>query len=116
MAGDLPTALESFVLSNLRSLEHLDALLALYREPSRWWTGRTVSQAIGTSVPTADQILEDLCSANLLGVRVSSSIAYQFNPGSPEIQRLVTEFIEALRGGRQKISTLITDRRSFHTR
>jgi hypothetical protein len=108
--GEVPARVEQFVLQHLRSLEHLDALVAMHREPARWWTAAALADSVGTSVAAAEQILEDLCSANLLGVKVSSTVVYQFSPGSPELQPLVPELIDALRTARVRVYTLITSR------
>jgi hypothetical protein len=110
VAVDLPPALEQFILQNLRSLDHLEAFLAMYRDPSRWWTGEVLAQTIGTSVGAAEQILEELGSANLLKVQIASAVAYQYSPGSHVTEGLVRDLVHALRHSRVRIYTLITSR------
>jgi hypothetical protein len=110
--GDLPTALEHFVLQKLRSLDHLDALVAMYREPTKWWTGEMLAQSVGTSVGAAERLLDDLCSASLLKVRITSALMYQYSPASEEMERLVADLVDALRHARVRIYTLITSRSS----
>ena len=112
MPGDLPTALEHFVLQKLRSLDHLDALVAMYREPTKWWTGEMLAQSVGTSVGAAERLLDDLCSASLLKVRITSALMYQYSPASEEMERLVVDLVDALRHARVRIYTLITSRSS----
>lgn len=112
MAGDLAPHVERFVLQHLRSLEHLDAVLAMHREPERWWTDQSISDATGAPLHVAEQILEDLCSANLLNVRITSAVAYQFNPGSEDLKETVADVVDALRLGRTRVYTLITSRSS----
>ena len=106
--GELPATVEQFVLRHVRSLEHLDALVAIHREPARWWTAEALADSVGTSVGTAERILEDLCSANLLSVKVCSTVVYQLSPGSPALQRIVLELLDAFRTARVRVYSLIT--------
>lgn len=112
MAESLPAALEHFVLQKVRSLDHLDALLAMYREPTRWWTGDMLAETVGTPVDAAERLLEDLCSANFLRVRIASAVVYQYGPESEETERLVVDLVHALRHARVRIYTLLTSRSS----
>ena len=100
------------MLEKIRSLDHLDALLAMYREPTRWWTDEMLAETVGTSVGAAERLLEDLCSANLLRVRIASAVGYQYSPGSEETERLVVDLVHALRHARVRIYTLIASRSS----
>jgi hypothetical protein len=109
LADHLPATLEHFVVSTFRSLAHLDAFWVIHRDPTRWWTCENLASAVGASVTTAEQILEDLCSANLLEVRLASAaVAYRFNPGSPDTEQRIAQLADALRSGRDRVYALVS--------
>lgn len=86
--------------------------MAIYRERTKWWTGEMLSGTVGTSAAAAERLLEDLCSAGLLNVRIASAVEYQYAPRSGETEALVTDLDQALRYARVRLYTLITSRSS----
>jgi hypothetical protein len=112
VSSSITPVLEQFIVEHLRSLEHMEALLLLERDARQWWTADALAGFLGISPGMAEQILDELCSANLLNVRVASAVSYQFSPGSPEMSRLVLDLVEALRYARPRIYALITSRSS----
>jgi hypothetical protein len=110
VSGTISPDLERFVVEYLPSIGHLEAMLHLHRDRAQWWTAEGLARVLGVSEPAANQILEELCSANLLAVRVGSALAYQYAPGSRELETVASELVEALRFARPRIYTLITSR------
>jgi len=82
----------------------------------RWWNSLSLADYLGVSSSAADRILEELCSRSLLAVNVGSTVGYQFSPATPELEALVTEFVDAYRRARGRIHTLIASRRERSVR
>ena len=74
---------------------------------SRWFNAESLGGALGISAAIAEKVLEDLCSGSLLAVQVSSAVTYQFSPATPDLETLVSEFIDVLRRARVRVYGLI---------
>ena len=107
MRPEIPAHVQAFVLRHLRSVAHLEILLWMREHRGRWWNADSLASALGVAAPLSEKILEELCSANMLAVQVSSSISYQFSPATPALEALVTEFVEVLRQSRVRVYGLI---------
>jgi hypothetical protein len=73
---------EAFVRRHCPSVAHLEALLWMREHGDRWWNADSLGDALGIAAPVADKVLEELCSGNLLAVRVSSAVSYRYNPAT----------------------------------
>ena len=51
----------------------------------RWFDAESVARELGISRKKAQTVLEHLASRNLLEIRLSADIRYQFHPGTPEL-------------------------------
>lgn len=76
-----------------------------YRE--RWWNAESLASSLGVPSSNLEKILEELCSGNLLAVTVGSTVGYRFSPATPELEALVTAFVDACRRSRVRIYSLI---------
>ena len=79
------------------SPEELALLVALIESPSKWWDPDLVSRELGIPVGLARTILDRLAAANLLDIRVTDDVRYQFRPGTAELQQGATAFADAYR-------------------
>lgn len=84
--GFLPQSVERFLKSHLRSVEDLHLLLALAAEPNRWWDELTVARELLISQREARSRLEHLAAHNLLEIRVTGEVRYQYRPGTSELR------------------------------
>lgn len=105
--GEIPPHIQAFILRHLTSLDHLEALLWMREYRSRWFNAESLGGALGISAAIAEKVLEDLCSGSLLAVQVSSAVTYQFSPATPDLETLVSEFIDVLRRARVRVYGLI---------
>jgi hypothetical protein len=81
---DLSVALR-FIDEHIASPEELELLIALVDAPARWWDATLVSHDLGITVGNARRMLERFAAANLLDIRLTGDVRYQFRPGTPEL-------------------------------
>jgi hypothetical protein len=92
----LSAAVIAFAESYVGSVDELVVLLAL-AESSRWWDGGMVARELGIQPAAASRILDHLAARNLLDIRITDDVRYQFRPASPDLSRAVAEFTDAYR-------------------
>jgi hypothetical protein len=88
----------AFLGRHIGSVDQLETLLLLEREPDRWWSAEEVGAELQTSRGTAGKCLEALASKNLLDVRISDDLFYRYAPVSPSLQAAVSETVRAYEG------------------
>ncbi len=87
--NDLPGEVRSLVARCLASVEHLEALLLLEKDGSRWWSPQEVADELRTSSSSARRRLEELGAFNLLDVRIGQDVLYRYAPGDAGLSRTV---------------------------
>jgi hypothetical protein len=86
MSSDqLPQDVFEFLSEYIGAVDELALLLTLMASTSRWWDAKTAGTEIGVSEARARTILERFASRNLLDIRVSDDIRYQFRPGTADL-------------------------------
>ena len=88
-------ALRSFARDHLRDLRDLQLLIALINVPDRWWDARAAARELQVPDAVARAALEHLAGRNLLEIRVTGEVRYQFRPGSEALRRRSLAFAEA---------------------
>ena len=94
MPGPLAPQVIRFITDRVRSVEALQVLMLVVQSPQRWWDAAAVRRETGLSAAAASRILQQLASANLLDIKVTGDVRYQFAPGTPELDataRLVSD-------------------------
>jgi hypothetical protein len=86
---------ELFVETHLPTLEHLEVLALLIRAGDQWWDAGAVGQELGIPSDASRRILEHLASRNLLAIRVTNDVRYQFQPGEAGLREVAAAFAEA---------------------
>ena len=94
---DIPSSVIRFVTDHVGSLEHLELLLLLMQTRERWWDAAAVSKELGLRVDAASRALDHLASHNLLAIRITGDVRYQFQPGEPTLADSAALFAEAFR-------------------
>jgi DNA-binding IclR family transcriptional regulator len=92
---ELPPAVLSFLRDRIRSLDELQMFLLLYEARDRWWSAAAVSRDLGSTTGAARRLLDSLAQANLLDIRVTDEIRYQFKPGTDDLARTAREAVDA---------------------
>jgi hypothetical protein len=93
----ISAAVLSFAETHFASVDELAVLVALVESSTRWWDARMVARELGVLPASAAKALEHLAAANLLDIRVTDEVRYQFHPASPELGVEVRAFVDAYR-------------------
>lgn len=106
----LPGEVTSFITREITSLEQLEVLLLLMQASDRWWDAASVANALGMPEELARRTLDRFASHNLLAIRITGDVRYQFQPGEAGLQRTMASFAEAYRVNRLAVLQLVTGR------
>jgi hypothetical protein len=82
----VPPPVLAFVAKHIRSLEELQLLIALVQSPDRWWDATSAARELGIAIPVARRGLDALAAGNLLDIRITGDVRYQFRPGTEELR------------------------------
>ena len=93
----LPVEIATFIGDHLLSVDEIEALTALSDAPARWWDAKLISGALGVPVSTARGILDHLARLNLLDIRVTDEVRYQFHPGTSTLGRITSRLVSLYR-------------------
>lgn len=89
-----PEVLE-FVANHVRSLEELQLLIAVIHAPDRWWDAQTAARELVMPMTTARRALDHLAARNLLDIRITAELRYQFRPGTEALRSAARAFVTA---------------------
>lgn len=82
----LPPDVTDFTARHVRTLEHLQVLMTCIEGRDRWWDAATMARELGIGLTAARRTLDDLARGNLLDIRITGDVRYQFNPGTAELE------------------------------
>jgi hypothetical protein len=98
----------AFVANHIRSLEELQLLITVIQSPDRWWDATTAARELGIPVTVARRGLDHLAASNLLDIRITGDVRYQFRPGTDEIRSAARATEEAYRLNPLGVVQLVT--------
>jgi hypothetical protein len=93
----LPDRVSAFIAAHIRTIDDLHLVVAMAAASERWWDAESAAGAVTADVKAARAILEHLAAHNLLEIRVTGDVRYQFRPGTPELCQAAAASIEAYR-------------------
>lgn len=93
----LPASVEQFTRTYLWSLEGLLVFVTCLDNRERWWDAATMAREVGITEAAAHKTLERLARGNLLDIRVTGAVRYQFKPGTPDLESQAGMFAAAYR-------------------
>jgi hypothetical protein len=94
---DFPPAVLAFVAEHVRTLAELQLLMAVVQSADRWWDAASAAGEIGMSAAEARAALDRFAAHNLLDIRITGDLRYQFRPGTPELGEASEAVVEAYR-------------------
>jgi DNA-binding IclR family transcriptional regulator len=94
---ELPLRVLAFVDAHLRSIDELQVLITCILAGDRWWDAGTIARELGLPPAAARRALERLAAHNLLDIRVTGEVRYQFHPGTAELAADARAVCEAYR-------------------
>ena len=105
-APEVPAVVRAFVATHLRSLEELQMLVLLIQSDDRWWDADTASRELLVPLRTARNVLDRLASQNLLDIRITGDVRYQFRPGTEDLRAAAIACSEAYRANPLAVTTI----------
>lgn len=109
-SGEITDAVRQFVSRHIDSIEQLEVLLLLRRDPDREWTAGEVSRELRTSAVSAGRRLAGLSEGGLLSERPEGGPAYRYHPSTGELEDAAREVAEAYAVRRIAVTNLIYSR------
>src|SRR5687768_12560257 len=82
----LPPEVIEFATAHLRVLEDLQVLLTCLDARDRWWDATGMAREIGIGASAARRSLDHLARRNLLDIRITGDVRYQFKPGNAALE------------------------------
>jgi len=77
----------AFIAAHLRSVDDLQLLVAFFNSSDRWWATASVGRALRLGEDEARRVLERFAASNLLEIKLTDDIRYQFRPGTDALHR-----------------------------
>jgi hypothetical protein len=105
---DLPATVVTFVADHLASVHELNVLATLSEASDRWLTVQTTAERTGMRGSLARKALDRLVSRNLLDIRVSDDVRYQYRPGTPELVTGAAALVDAYKRNPLAVLQLVT--------
>lgn len=105
-----------FVDRYVTTLDDLECLLLLIQTPERWWDAESIARELHVEVGYARHALERFAAGNLLAIRITGAVRYQYQPGDEALAAAARAFAEAARMNRLEMIKLVTERTSRNIR
>ncbi len=103
-ASGIPQRVEDLLAKHIHSVEQLEALLLLQRDPSREWTAAEVSGELVTQESSVASRLEDLAGRGLVACVGGSPPRYRFEPRDPREAAAVAELRDVY--GKRRVTVI----------
>lgn len=96
---------DRFILDEIDSVPHLEALLLLWRNTGKTWTTDEMAHSLYVPADTADKILQDLFRRSLIASDAAK--LYYYEPSSEEKNALMRSVENAYRRELIRVSRMI---------
>jgi hypothetical protein len=103
MGNELSEQMTGFIRQYFSSLEELEILLLLRKQPDRSWTAEQVFKVTQTNIVSVADRLKSLASAGFLSAEDSFGAAFRFRPKSPELAECAAELERAYAVSKYKV-------------
>lgn len=103
MENELSDGLRSFIKQYITSLEQLEILLLLSKEPERSWTVEQVFKITQSNLASVAERLKNFTASGFLTTEEKSGVTYRFRPVSAEIAKHVAELQRAYATSKYKV-------------
>jgi hypothetical protein len=109
-AEGLPAGATLYLARCVASLDDLKVLLVLMASRDRWFDPPAVGALCGLSVEHARRGLDRLVSANLVDIRATDAVRYQFCPVTPELEHGIDAVVDLYRREPRAVTEWIAGR------
>jgi hypothetical protein len=112
MSRVLPIELQRFVESHITNVEHLEVLMFVARDPSRFWDAKSVGETLYLTERDAARCLETLTKSGFLDVKIGTEVVvYRFSPASPAMTARMQQLSYAYVHDRSSVLMLVSSPR-----
>lgn len=105
-----------FILENIDSVPHLEALILLWNSRPVWWTCDELASRLYIPLDKVSQLLRDLVRMQLAAESRTAPPKYAYLPKSEEQNELLSSLDSAYRKDLVRISTMIHSKTSSGVR
>ena len=70
----------TFLSEHVSTLEQFQLLVRVVQEEDRWWDAASAARELGVTPRAALDALDHLAKHNLLDIRITGDVRYQFRP------------------------------------
>jgi hypothetical protein len=109
---DFSPAIVTFVRTHVRSVEELQLLMALAHTPDRWWDARSAAREVGMPGRDARSAFDFFAAHNLLDIRITDDVRYQFRPGTDALREAARDTAAAYRSRPIDVARLVSGTRA----
>jgi hypothetical protein len=113
MPHELSPPVRTFLADHVSTLEQFQLLVRIVQSGDRWWDAATAAHELGLTPGQARAALDHLAKHNLLDIRITGDVRYQFRPGTDalrdaahaaveEFRRKPVQVLEVLTGGARR--------------
>jgi len=113
---DYGTDVYEFILENIDSVPHLEALILLWNSRPVWWTQEELASRLYVPLDNVSRLLRDLVRLQLVAETKGSPAKYAYLPKSEEQNELLSSLDHAYRKDLVRISTMIHSKASSSIR
>jgi hypothetical protein len=100
------------LIDEIGSLARLDILLLMQHDEERWWNMAALANELRIPMSQVEEGLNVLGQRNLVNVRIADHVLYRFDPGTPELRRLVEEIVNVHYANRGAVAAVVSARPS----
>jgi hypothetical protein len=98
----------TFIAEQIEKADDLHVLLLLTDSPDRWWDAESAARELHLRRGAAREALDRLTRRNLLDIRITGDLRYQFHPGTEDLRKAAIALYDAYRANPLLIMTCVT--------
>ena len=103
----VPDEVRRFLADEIHSVEQLEVLLSLHRQPAEWWTAERMAAELRTSSDSVATRMAEMTVRGLLESQEEDGLRYRYCRAKPETGRVVEMLDRLYNERRVTIITLI---------
>jgi len=107
---------KTFIRQNISSIEQLEVLLLLHRDPSREWTASELSRELYVSPEAAVNRLKDFCARGFCVAREAEEPRYRYSPSIGHLDSVIRDLEIVYEQRRVRVINLIFSNPNDHLR
>ena len=107
---ELPPLVLTFLAEHVDNLAQFQLLLRLVQGGDRWWDAASAARDVGITPQEAHAALDHLAKHNLLDIRITGDVRYQFCPGTDDLREAAQACFDEFRRKPVQILEVVTGR------